>query len=84
MLPPLKFCNIYREVFCHLNHHLFFSLAAPQHMELQGQGADLSCSHELSPSCGNTKSLTHRARAGIEQCPCSKMLQISLCHSRSS
>ena len=42
----------------------FFSLflAAPQHMDLLGQGSDLSHSCNLSHSCGNAGSLTHCAR----------------------
>ena len=37
-----------------------------QHMKFSGQGSDLSCSCNLSHSCGNTGFLTHCARPGIE------------------
>lgn len=36
----------------------FFFLATLWHMELPGQGPDPICSHELSRSCGNARSLT--------------------------
>ena len=35
-------------------------------MEFLGQGSDLSCSHDLGCSCGNTGSLTHCAGPRIE------------------
>ena len=35
-------------------------------MEFPGQGSDLSCSCDLSRSCGNARSLTHCASPGIE------------------
>ena len=41
-------------------------LATPGHMELPGQGSDLSHSFNLSGSCGNTRSLTCCPRPGIE------------------
>lgn len=41
-------------------------LAAPQHMEFPGQGWDSSCGCNLSYSCGNAGSLTHRAGPGIQ------------------
>ena len=45
----------------------FFSfLAAPRPMEFISQGSDLSHSHKLFYSWGNTGSLTHSAGAGIE------------------
>ena len=34
-----------------------------KHLELPGQGSELSHSHALSCSCGNTRSLTHCAGA---------------------
>ena len=43
-----------------------FFLAAPRHIELPGQGSDLSHSHDLSHSCSNARSLAHCARWGIE------------------
>ena len=45
---------------------LFSFLATLWHMELPGQGSDLSRSHNLSHGCGNARSLTHCARPGIE------------------
>ena len=46
---------------------LFWSfLAALRHMEFLGQGTDPSCSCNLSCSCGDPGSLTHRARLGIK------------------
>ena len=45
----------------------FFSfLASPCHLELPGQESDLSHSCDLCCSCGNTRSLTYRARPGIK------------------
>ena len=35
-------------------------------MEFLGLGSDLSCGHDLSHSCGNAGSLTHRAGPGTE------------------
>ena len=51
----------------HWLHHFFLIfLAAPQHIELPGQGSDLSCICNLHCSCGNTRSLTPCARPGIK------------------
>ena len=44
----------------------FFFLATLQHMELLGQRSDPSRSYKLHHGCGNTRSLTHCARLGIE------------------
>ena len=46
----------------------FFSFLAyvPRHMELPGQGSDLSHGGNLSRSCSNTRALTHHAGPGIE------------------
>lgn len=45
---------------------LFSLLAAPWHMEFQGQGSDPSQGHDLSQNCSNIESLTHCAGPGIE------------------
>ena len=52
---------------------LFFwsFLAVLRHMELRGQGPDWSHRCDLSHSYGNTRSLTHCARPGINPCPSS-------------
>ena len=39
------------------------------HMEVSGQGSNPSCSCHLCCSCGNTRSLTHCARQGMEPMP---------------
>ena len=44
----------------------FLLLAIPWHMEFPGQGSDPSHSCNLSCSCSNATSLTHRTRPGIE------------------
>ena len=44
-------------------------LSALQHKELQGQGSDLSLSHDLSHSCGIAGSLTHCAGQGLNLWP---------------
>ena len=49
-------------------------LAAPQHMELLGQGLDWSRSHDLSRSCSSTGSLTHCAALGVK--PASQWLPL--------
>ena len=47
--------------------YLFFhSWPTLRHMEFPGQGSDPSHSCDLSHSCGNTRSLTHCFRPGIE------------------
>ena len=51
---------------------LFFSpsfLAALRHMELLGQGSELSCSLELSHRCCDARFLMHCAGLGIELHP---------------
>ena len=57
-------CHIYK--FWSFFFFFFFFLAAPQRVELPGQGSDLSHSYELCWSCGNAGSLTHCAGPGIE------------------
>ena len=47
-------------------YYLFSLLAALWHMELLGQGSDLSGSHEPGCSRGNEGSLTHCAWPGIK------------------
>ena len=41
-------------------------LATPRHMELPGQGSELSRNCDPSHSCGNARSLTHCAGPGIK------------------
>ena len=54
-------------------YFIFSFLATPWHMEFPGQGSDLSCSCDLSHSCGNARSLTGCARPGIKSASqCSK------------
>ena len=45
---------------------IFFFFATPWHIEFPSQGSDQSSSCDLCNSCGNAKSLTHRARPGFE------------------
>lgn len=45
--------HIHFFIFCFL--FIYLSLATPPHMELWGQGSDVSCSHKLSRSCSNTR-----------------------------
>ena len=51
---------------CHLGRCWNSFLAAPQHVEFLGQGADVSHSYDLYQSCGTYGSLTHCAGQGIE------------------
>ena len=44
----------------------FLVLVAPRHMEISGQGSDLSHSCDLSCNRDNVGSLTHCARPGIK------------------
>ena len=44
----------------------FFFLATPRYMEFPGQGSDPNRNCRLRHSCGNTGSLTHCARSGVE------------------
>ena len=63
----------------------FVCLTAQRHVELPGWGSELSCSCDLSRSCGNARSLTHCAERGIK--PASQRsqdVQIPLCHSGNS
>ena len=66
MRNPKSFCSC-KFLLLLFAFGVFWSfLAAPQHMELPGQGSDVSHSHNLSHSCGNARSLTHCARPRIE------------------
>ena len=66
----------------------FFSfLATPWHTEFSGQGSDLGCSCALCSNCGNTGSLTHCTRLGIEpasQCAQDTADPKTLCHNENS
>ena len=47
--------------------YIYFSfLAASWHMKFLGQGSNPGHSHDLSHSCGNTRSLIHCVGPGIE------------------
>lgn len=48
------------------NQSNFFFFGYPRHMELVGQGSDLSHGRKLRLSCGNAGSLTHRAQGRID------------------
>ena len=48
------------------NIYLWVFLATPLHMEFSGQGSDPSLSCDLCCNCGNTGSLTHWVRPGVE------------------
>ena len=50
----------------HTAFSFLLSLASQQHVVPPHQGSDLSCSLDPSPNCGNTRSLTHRARPGTK------------------
>ena len=68
-VPPEGLCPGLKSYACKLILNFQgvpFFLAVPWHVELPGQGSDLSFSCKLSQSCGNMGSLTHWARLGIE------------------
>ena len=44
----------------------FFFLATPQHMEILGQGSNLSHSCDIQSSCSNTGSLSYCPASGIK------------------
>ena len=76
-LDPLTHCSRWGSNPClcsHLSHYswiLFFFfpfLATMQHMEVLGQGSDLSCSCDLCCSCCNTESFNTLCQARDQTC----------------
>ena len=88
--PGTSICQCshkYKKIYVWLLDYLFILkfLPAPQHMELPGWGSDLSCSLHLRFSCGDTRSPTPCAGAGIKpSSQCSQDAADPLCHSGSS
>ena len=68
LLIPPYFSSIFIYLFIYLFIFNLF-LASLLHMEIPGQGSDLSLSCNINHSCGNSRSLTHCTGLGIPALP---------------